>query len=207
MTGVQTCALPISNLLVTVELVPVVEVFDVTFNVNMAGVSGFDVANDTVYFSGSMVDWAVPGTEEQLMMTDNDNDMIYTITLVLPAAEYTYKYYINAGLEGAENGDNRSLVVVTDTTVNDIWYTAINPLNEYKVSVYPNPFVSSFTLSNAGNIDKVVIADYNGKQMMSVDNNGKELVKVNASKLSQGVYFIHLMKGNRIVATQKLVKQ
>ncbi|MFW5725888.1 MAG: InlB B-repeat-containing protein, partial [Bacteroidota bacterium] len=48
---------------------------------------------------------------------------IWTNTLELEAGTYEYKYFLNAGWNGGEweGGDNRSLTVDADMTVNDVW--------------------------------------------------------------------------------------
>ena len=48
------------------------ETFNVTFNVDMTAVEGFDPEEDVVYLTGSMVGWAEPGTEGSIVM-----DLIY----------------------------------------------------------------------------------------------------------------------------------
>jgi hypothetical protein len=44
------------------------DVYNVTFNVDMTEVEGFDPAEDVVYLTGSMVGWAEPGTEGSIEM-------------------------------------------------------------------------------------------------------------------------------------------
>ncbi|HRX69470.1 MAG TPA: choice-of-anchor J domain-containing protein [Tenuifilaceae bacterium] len=46
-----------------------VETVDVTFNVDMTDVEGFDPATHKVFLTGTITDWAVPGTEGSIEMT------------------------------------------------------------------------------------------------------------------------------------------
>ncbi|MCF8231319.1 MAG: T9SS type A sorting domain-containing protein [Bacteroidales bacterium] len=107
----------------------------VTFNVNMAtfaDTTDFDPANDTVYISGEVlgIDWSEPGTNMNAMMTDEDGDLVYTWSTMLPEdSSYAYKYfYVPAG-EGSswsygewEGGDDRVAEIgMEDMTFNDMW--------------------------------------------------------------------------------------
>ncbi len=47
--------------------------YDVTFNVDMTGVEGFDPDEHHVFMTGTLTDWAEPGSEESLQMTLVDN--------------------------------------------------------------------------------------------------------------------------------------
>jgi len=46
------------------------ETVDVTFNVDMTGVEGFDPETNSVYLTGSFTDWATPGEEGSIEMTE-----------------------------------------------------------------------------------------------------------------------------------------
>lgn len=96
----------------------------------------FDAENDSVYVSGNILqpasdnNWSQPGTYMDAMMTDEDNDSIYTWSVKLPAdSSYQYKYfYVPAGdgsswSYGDWDGDpNRSVMVgANDTIVNQLF--------------------------------------------------------------------------------------
>ena len=110
-----------TNAVINLNVMSVIH--DVTFNVDMNGVAGFNPASDTVYISGSMMEWAEPGTNEEYTMTDTNVDGIYTIVLQMGAGDYEYKYFMNAGWDGGEwAGDpNRTFTVTEDMTLNNIW--------------------------------------------------------------------------------------
>ncbi|GEM_PF-3779571 len=96
----------------------------------------FDAENDSVYISGTILqpgtdnNWSEPGTYMGAMMTDEDNDSIYTWTEKVPAdSSYAYKhFYVPAGQGSSwDNGDwdgdpNRMLEVGSeDVTVNQLF--------------------------------------------------------------------------------------
>jgi len=108
----------------------------VTFNVDISYFadtsSEFDLANDTVYISGTVLesDWSEPGTNLNAMMTDMDEDSIYTWSTTLPMdSTYEYKFsYVPAGMGSSwdygewPGGDNRvAEIAAADTTLNKYW--------------------------------------------------------------------------------------
>ncbi len=95
----------------------------VTFNCDMSLAESFDPLSDDVYISGDFLGWAAPGTNAEYQLTDDDNDMIYSVTLNAPVADIAYKYFMNAGWDGGEwsGGDNRSTTITGITTLNDVF--------------------------------------------------------------------------------------
>ncbi|RLD38678.1 MAG: hypothetical protein DRI74_03095 [Bacteroidetes bacterium] len=113
--------------------------FDVTFNVDMSGATGFTAGTDVVYIGGDIAGgWAEPGSDATYEMTDTDGDGIYTITLTKdPVGDIEYKYFVNAGWNGGEwtGGDNRTATIEEETTLNDVFGKYI-----YKVALATAPF-------------------------------------------------------------------
>ncbi|MDG5767251.1 T9SS type A sorting domain-containing protein [Balneolales bacterium ANBcel1] len=101
--------------------------YEVTFNVDMSEAEDFDPEAHDVFVTGSMAEWAEPGSNPDFMMAPHaDNPDIYTLTVTLPAGEYMYKYFLvedEPDWDGGEwDGDpNREVVVNEDTEVNDVW--------------------------------------------------------------------------------------
>ena len=90
----------------------------------------FDPVNDSVYVSGGFAGWSVPGDSTEFMMTDADNDSIYTITRKLEVnSTYYYKFaYVPAGMGSSwefadfAGFDNRVLNLGSnDTTLNKVF--------------------------------------------------------------------------------------
>ncbi len=114
------------------------ETVTVTFNVDateFAATDEFDPATDKIYISGDVLesDWSEPGTNADALMTDDDNDQVYTWTAELPKADTNlyYKYFLVPEGEGSSwnygewDGDpNRVLMLnpyATTKAVDDIW--------------------------------------------------------------------------------------
>ena len=99
-------------------------VFSVTFNVDMSPAEDFDPDADVVYLTGSMLGWVEPGTDpDNQTMARVDDSMIWAKTLELEPGGYAYKYFLNAGWDGGEweGGDDRTIQVAGDMTVDNLW--------------------------------------------------------------------------------------
>jgi len=109
---------------------------NVTINVDMnyfADTSStLDLTNDTVYLSGNLLgaEWSEPGTNLNAMMTDMDDDSIYTwSSKLIPNSTYEYKFFYVPAAETSswdngewQGGDNRVAEIAgADTTLNKYW--------------------------------------------------------------------------------------
>ena len=100
------------------------ELFTVVFNVEV-GILDFDPDVHHVIITGTMTEWAEPGTDPDLLMEKiSDDPLKYSKTFHLEAGEYQYKYFSNyfgVGWDGGEwQGDpNREIAVTGDMTIED----------------------------------------------------------------------------------------
>jgi len=98
--------------------------YAVTFIVDMSTASGFIPGTDVVYLAGNFpgATWNEPGSNPAMMMTQGSGSS-YSLTLILPAGSYEFKHFMNAGWGGGEwtGGDNRSVTVTANTTINSTW--------------------------------------------------------------------------------------
>lgn len=104
--------------------------FEVAFRVDMTGAANFNPGSDEVYMTGTMLGWAVPGTQpqNQLLIREGES-MIWSRIMMLETGTHEYKYFLNNGWGGGEwaGEPNRSIVVgSTDLTVNDSWGFTFN---------------------------------------------------------------------------------
>ncbi|MCK9292373.1 MAG: choice-of-anchor J domain-containing protein, partial [Bacteroidales bacterium] len=112
----------LDNILVEAESAP--EIYTITFEVDMRTASNFDPDIDQVFLNGSMFEWAEPGSQSELqLMSRVDDSWKWTKTLELEEGDYEYKYFLNAGWEGAEwEGEpNRDILADADKTQSDFW--------------------------------------------------------------------------------------
>ncbi|MDR4988424.1 MAG: carboxypeptidase regulatory-like domain-containing protein [Bacteroidales bacterium] len=107
--GVQSVYTSGSSEIVTVDFFIGTVYYDVTFNVDMTGVEGFDPAAHTVYLTGTFTDWAEPGTEGSIVMEPVEP----------PAAPILYEAFLDGEIPAGwiildENGDGHEWFIVPD---------------------------------------------------------------------------------------------
>ena len=185
-----------------------VRVFTVTLNVNMKFVDGyyhpfnFDANADKVFVTGSMIEWAAPGTPpaDQPMVATTADPMIYTKTITVPVGEYFYKYYLNEGMAQAEWGDDkpdRSFVVVSrDITLNDWFGSRDNPTNVRinvpgEMKVYPNPVRNILFVESPVTISEIRLIDMLG-QVVYAEWVNDYRSQLNVSNFRRSLYFLQV---------------
>jgi len=210
--GVQSVYSTGESAIITIdfEIESIVEKFSVTFNVDMTN-ADFDPEEDVVYMTGSMLEWAEPGTlPEDQTMTQVGETMIWTMTIELEAGEYQYKYFLNDGWDGGEwTGDpNRVVTIVdADVVVDDIWGFTNAPTNLLSnLHVYPNPFSNFISVVNAEMVTRVVVTNIIGQVVMDMPMNGSQQT-IETGNLNKGVYLITFMANNGERVVRKMVKQ
>lgn len=99
--------------------------FEVIFNLDISNLYGFDHNNEKLYISGNFpdADWNEPGTNAALELNRVGNSNLYSLTLNLPANNYAYKFYRNAGWGNGEWAGlpNREATVDADATLHHTW--------------------------------------------------------------------------------------
>jgi hypothetical protein len=74
--------------------------------------------------------------------------------------------------------------------------------------IYPNPFYNSFYIEFKDiNPTQIQIIDISGRIVFEQHNNIHSGVIHFAPELEQGVYFVKIIEGDKIIATEKLIKQ
>ncbi|MDP2236493.1 MAG: T9SS type A sorting domain-containing protein [Bacteroidales bacterium] len=98
--------------------------YAVTFNVDMSNAVNFNPDSDIVYVTGSMTGWSEPGTELEIQtMSRVGSSMIWSKTMNILQGMIHYKYFINAGWDGAEwlSGTDRQYNITGETVLDDTW--------------------------------------------------------------------------------------
>ena len=99
----------------------------VTFNVYMNNL--FHPDYDTLFVAGSFNEWAVPGSDLDLMLTDPDEDWIYSVQMELPIGDYEYKYFFGTGWNCGEwNGGGNRIFEVAEDGQNIVLYDSFGIL-------------------------------------------------------------------------------
>jgi hypothetical protein len=114
----------------------------VTFNVDMntpITLGEFVPGTDVVYIAGDPWGWAEPGTNADLLFSDDDSNGEYSKSFILPTGDIQYKYFDGPGWAYGEwdGGDNRTYTVTANVTINDVW--ALEYLVTFNVTDGTNP--------------------------------------------------------------------
>jgi hypothetical protein len=189
------------------------EMVDVTFNVDVTNLDGFDPATHNIYMTGTPTNWALPGSEYSVTMTRENSvteSIIYTTTISLEdGSDVAYRYYsdlIGEGFLGGEWDVNVSREVNIDGTmvINDIWASyldvSVDEVSEVQnIMVYPNPVRENLTIANGKNISSVRIFDITGRVVFSAEINDLS-TRIDVSDFHQGVYVVQIISGNEVIS-------
>ncbi len=198
------------TLQVIMELIPV---YEVNFTVTMEHDDDFAPGETTVYINGNFPDinWATPGDlPEQEMDPDLSNIFLFHTTFNLPAGEYEYKYFNQPSWDGGEwpGGDNRTLVVESDTSVFNVFGfidddpNYIQELEAGMTQVYPNPAREMVNIVSELSIEDIHIYNMAGQQIYQ-QKPARNNYSLDISELNQGFYLVRVFTSEG-VASHKL---
>lgn len=171
---------------------------NVTFQVDMSvkiATGYFNPATDVVTCPGDFDNWLnEPPANTEKVMTDPNNDSVYTITLAMaPNATYGYKFNIGLGWDGKdETQGNRSVVVgATDMTVDVSFF---NDYTAYTGTSSTVTFEVDMRLPAQGNFhpatQKVYVAgsftDWGTGAIQMFDANNDSIYTVDVSTITSG---------------------
>jgi len=207
-----------ADVLLTVVLYPVPEVFTMKLELDMSDANGFNPEVHEVFVSGNFgegMNWNIPGTNPDLKLMRVDQSMNFTISLELESGNYQYKYASDAfgqGWDGAEwAGDpNRSVSLNVDLTVYDIWAVhpdevSVGQIHYGYLNVYPNPSSTFIKIDSENVIISITVLDVVGKLVHRAYVHENEY-KLNAHDFENGVYFLQVLteKGMQVRKIQVL---
>ncbi len=148
----------------------------VVLNVNMkpairgATTVNFNPDADTLYLSGEMYGWPMPGTDTTLILYDPDKDSIYTYTMMLQPGYYEYKYFKNYSWNYGEWDGNPNRAFNADTNhttiIYDTWATQTS-LDTFIVMsnlnhIIPNAKIQINPINNSDLLSASLQTEYNG---------------------------------------------
>ncbi len=152
----------------------------------LASVNGTEIqSGDFVNANSDVVFNATPNEGYKVKQWTVNGDILESLT----GNEYTH-----------DNLQEAITVSVEFETVTNITSESFSNLN-----VYPNPFSEHITISNAEYIDKVVITNLVGQQVMDIKLNGE--TEINTNELSEGVYLVTFVANNGEKLVKKMIKQ
>jgi len=181
-----------------------IPVFNVTFRAHFHYYQDFDPASDVVYISGSMFNWADPGSDpdNQTLVVSNEDPMVYTKTLALPIGTYQFKYALNEGWDGAEwTGEpNRSVTITSDTIINNVFGNINDPVgipetSNALIKLFPNPASDILLIQSDKQIKEIRIFNMLGQEVFAGNPESIHL-KVSVSHFTNGMYFVRILTQN-----------
>ncbi|MFW5706533.1 MAG: T9SS type A sorting domain-containing protein [Bacteroidota bacterium] len=189
---------------VEVNVIPPIQLYSVTFNVDMSNASGFDPETDDVLITGSMFDFAIPGTLPDEQTLAPATGMTYTLTMQLQEGSYIYKYYINAGVGNPEPGADRQVMITGDTIFNDLWgATMITQTDLPVVKIFPNPAADVLHIAGNSPMRNVTITNVSGMEVYREQLNDTSAT-LRISDLQKGIYLVRIQTDG-LTITRKLV--
>ena len=173
--------------------------FNVTFNVDMTAVEGFDPAVHDVFISGSIFDWTEPGSNDDFKMLPSEEDpMIYTISAEMAeAGEIQYKYFstvLATGWAGGEwEGDpNRKAYAVAEASLNDLWadmpYAVTFNVDMSAVEGF-DPAVNTVCMAGTINVANNWQEPGTDPSLMMMASEGNDMIFTLTLLLNDGEYF------------------
>lgn len=199
---------------ITVPITQEPEKVNLTFNVDMSGmIDGgyFSATSDTLFVIGNFNDWRVPGAVGSIILTDADNDRIYTAKVAINKnfGKVEYLYYKNEGTGGSEwQGKPNRVVGVydTDVTVNDTWNNSINTNPLAKADIIPNPFEDYLMLTGLEKSYKISVTNILGQKVNDVIIESTSEI-ITTVEWERGIYFIAVSDHENNQRVFKVLKQ
>ena len=197
----------------------------VTFSVDMNGAADFDPDMDTLRIAGSLQGWMPRDESGDNILTDDDGNGVYTVTLDLLPGSYEYKYVINIwspeGFNEASdatprvgtdstcfNGNrNRPLTVTADGAdlptylYNSCEVSSISNTADFTelagVSVSPNPATDRATVALPAGTFEVRVLDATGRVVRAATGVSSTRYELDAADLSAGLYLVEVVEATR----------
>ncbi len=85
--------------------------------------------------------------------------------------------------------------------------TGIKQPESLNVSLFPNPVKSTLYFENLKDVDRIVISNMVGQQMLVSKNISGETTSMNVSSLSKGIYMVTIYDKNGKTGIKKIVKE
>ncbi len=198
--------------------------FAVTFYVDLSQaiehqlLDDFDPDNHHILITGSMLDWAEPGSEpeHQIMEHVSADPHIYRITHHLAPGEYSYKYFsdaIGAGWDGGEwPGDPNRLVEVHDhdITVEDLFGPddlSVIESGDLSVMLYPNPARTIFTVEANQAIHGIQLYDMLGQMVYDAKTAGSYNHTIRVAGMNTGIYLVRIHTSAGVITHRVQISQ
>jgi hypothetical protein len=93
-----------------------------------------------------------------------------------------------------------------EANIGPIGHTGIDDPAAQMIRMYPNPVNSMLTIQNIKTVERITIYNLTGQMMLELTNLKTDQVNINTSSFTQGVYFISFYGENKLMRTDKFMK-
>ncbi len=88
----------------------------------------------------------------------------------------------------------------------DLVNTSVDILSD-EIVIFPNPFNSKITISNATQISRVKITNITGQTVRSLEHHKSDVIQLNTTDLPAGIYMIHFTTLDGMQTVKKIIKR
>lgn len=162
------------------------------------------------------IDVSPASAEEITISFSSSNPACITVpaSVTVPAGEPLAQVYFYAAPEATDNCESIieanapgyltsriTLMVDDEAGFNDI-------RKDKNISIFPNPGNGEFTIASTGafTINRYILFDITGNALRDMEVNNMELLRVDASELKAGLYFVKVFTDNGVFVSRVLVK-
>ena len=128
-----------------------------------------------------------------------------------PNEGYEVKEWKRNGIVDPDNNTNEFIIKNLSedifVTVDFIESVGIKNSLLSNIKIYPNPFTSSLTISNAQNVKSVIFTNLLGQTVKEIKSKENRDIVIDTKDLPLGVYFVNLQVSNNEKIVYKVVKK
>ena len=147
----------------------------------------------------SINSYTTPGVWQDMVFDFSDRSGIYPVIALEPDFE-----------DPLTAGANR-IIYFDDIIVNNIATAQTLDVKENylttKIKMYPNPTTGVLNIQTTEELKSATIYSFDGRKILSINKFESDSTTINASGLSNGVYFIKLSTKSGTSQTQKFIKE
>lgn len=167
----------------------------------------FVEGNDTAQVVANAGEW-----HTMLYIIDLDND--YCIYQIDGTTLFEWPWSLTGGMTqlGGANfyaadiySDGAEKKYIDDIKLEKLNNVSIKEISEVTLQIYPNPTTSSVHLESTNEMNTVKVLDITGSVVLS-ENVNTEIYNLNLSSLANGIYYVQINYGDKIVV-RKVVKK
>jgi hypothetical protein len=93
-----------------------------------------------------------------------------------------------------------------EASIGPIYHTGINDQAADLIKMYPNPVNDMLIIENIKDVNSITVFNLTGQKLLEFNNLNTDKLNVNTSSLTKGVYFVTFFTENKLMRTDKFLK-